>query len=424
LWPTHSAVALRRVNLYHSLATMQRIFGVITAILIVLGVLAAAHYYIWARLVRDVGWSGSTRRGLTILVVALAVSIPTSFILSRLLPPRHGTWHLYIIYTWMGSLLTLLLTLGILDLVRVLLEHVGPGSTYFAAQPERRLFLKRALAATATLITGASAAVAIKEALSDAVVLNVRVTLKRLPASLHGFTIAQISDIHLGPTLRQDFINRIVDQVNALKPDLIAITGDLVDGTVERLRDIVAPIARLKARHGVFFVTGNHEYYSGVNEWIAEIRRLGITVLRNERVSIGEGEASFDLVGVDDAHAHQFGFGHGEDVPRAVAGRDPNREAVLLAHQPRSVFAAAEHGIGLQLSGHTHGGQIWPFGYLVRLQQPVVKGLAKIGSVWLYVNSGTGYWGPPMRLGAPPEITRVVLQSALAPRDAATIAPA
>ena len=161
----------------------------------------------------------------------------------------------------------------------------------------------------------------------------------------------------------------------------------------------------------MFFVTGNHEYYSGVDEWIAEIRRLGITVLRNERVSIGNAKSSFDLVGVDDAHAHQFGNGHGADVARAVRGRDPNREAVLLAHQPRTVFDAVRHGIGLQLSGHTHGGQLWPFGYFVRLQQPVVKGLAKIESVWLYVSSGTGYWGPPMRRGAPAEITRMVLLS-------------
>ncbi len=144
---------------------------------------------------------------------------------------------------------------------------------------------------------------------------------------------------------------------------------------------------------------------------LQEIRRLGITVLRNERVSIGTAQSSFDLIGVDDAHAHQFGHGHGEDVARAVLGRDPHREAVLLAHQPRTVFQAARHGIGLQLSGHTHGGQLWPFGIFVRLQQPVIKGLAKIDSVWLYVSSGTGYWGPPMRRGAPAEITRVVLLS-------------
>ena len=401
---------------------MQRALGIATAILVVIGILAAAHYYIWARLVRDVGWSETTRRWLTVTVIGLGLSVPASFILSRQLPPKHGLFVLYVTYTWMGSVLTLLLTLGVGDLCRFIVEHFAAGALAGTSQPERRQFLQRAVAVAATLITGSSTALAIREALAEVEVKQVRVRLSRLPATMHGFTIAQISDLHLGPTLRDDFVRQIVDRVNSLDADLIAITGDLVDGTVEHLRDMVAPLSRLRARHGVFFVTGNHEYYLGVDEWIAEIRRLGITVLRNERVGIGSQNASFDLVGVDDAHAHQFGNGHGEDVARAVRGRDPNREAVLLAHQPRTVFEAARHGIGLQLSGHTHGGQLWPFGYLVRLQQPVVKGLAKIESVWLYVSSGTGYWGPPMRRGAPAEITRVVLLSERAPNDDSHIA--
>ena len=390
---------------------MQRALTMATVIAIVLGILAAAHYYIWTRLVRDVGWSESTRRWLTSTVIVLGLSIPSSFILARQLPPKHGLWILYVTYTWMGSVLTLLLALAAGDLIRLIIVH-WPGQRLTAgSEADRRLFLQRALAAGAALVTSGSTALAIKQALHTVQVRDVRVRLSRLPASMHGFTIAQISDLHLGPTLRTDFVQQIVSRVNGLDADLIAITGDLVDGSVDHLHDIVASLSRLRARHGVFFVTGNHEYYSGVDEWIAEIRRLGITVLRNERVSIGTPESSFDLVGVDDAHAHQFGNGHGQDVARAVRGRDPNREAVLLAHQPRTVFEAVRHGIGLQLSGHTHGGQLWPFGLFVRLQQPVVKGLARIESVWLYVSSGTGYWGPPMRLGAPAEITRVVLLS-------------
>ncbi len=390
---------------------MQRTLAIATAILVVLGILAAAHYYIWTRLVRDVGWSESTRRWLTATVIAFGLSIPSSFILARQLPPKHGLWILYVTYTWMGSVLTLLLALAAGDLIRLVIMHWPGQRLVNGSEAERRQFLQRALAAGAALVTGGSTLFAVKEAIREVEVRNVRVRLSRLPKSMHGFTIAQISDLHLGPTLRGDFIQQIVSRVNGLDADLIAITGDLVDGTVEHLREMVASLSRLRARHGVFFVTGNHEYYSGVDEWIAEIRRLGITVLRNERVSIGTAESSFDLVGVDDAHSHQFGNGHGQDVARAVRGRDPNREAVLLAHQPRTVFEAVRHGIGLQLSGHTHGGQLWPFGLLVRLQQPVVKGLAKIESVWLYVSSGTGYWGPPMRIGAPAEITRVVLLS-------------
>ncbi len=194
--------------------------------------------------------------------------------------------------------------------------------------------------------------------------------------------------------------------------NVIAITGDLVDGSVERLREHVAPLANLRARHGVYFVTGNHEYYSGAEAWCRELRRLGIVVLGNERVSIGTDEVSFNLAGIDDWSAAQFGNGHGADLGKALEGRDETRELVLLAHQPRAIHEADARGVGLQLSGHTHGGQIFPWNIFVRLQQPVVSGLARIGKAFLYVSNGTGYWGPPMRLGAPAEITKVVLLAA------------
>ncbi len=195
---------------------------------------------------------------------------------------------------------------------------------------------------------------------------EVGVRLKRLPRALQGTTIVQLTDVHVGPTIRRGFVEEIVARTNALAPDLVVITGDLVDGSVEELREHVAPLANLRARYGVFFVTGNHEYYSGAEEWCEELPRLGIRVLRNERVVIGEGKDSFDLAGIDDAHAYQYGNGHGAELERAVAGRDPERELVLLAHQPKALFGAVKHGVGLQLSGHTHGGQLWPWKYLVR----------------------------------------------------------
>ncbi len=229
---------------------------------------------------------------------------------------------------------------------------------------------------------------------------------------MNGLTLVQLTDVHVGPTIGRAFIETIVAHTNALHPDVIAITGDLVDGSVAELADAVAPLGQLRARHGVYFVTGNHEYFSGATPWIAELTRLGIRCLRNERVSIGDGAASFELAGVDDHSGARSGEdGHGEDLPRALANLDPEREVVLMAHQPRSVFAASRFGVGLQISGHTHGGQLWPFSYLVRLQQPFLAGLHRHGDTQIYVSRGTGYWGPPMRLGAPAEITQFVLSS-------------
>jgi len=207
-------------------------------------------------------------------------------------------------------------------------------------------------------------------------------------------------------------VEDIVERTNALAPDIIAITGDLVDGSVASLWDAVAPLQKLRARYGVFFVTGNHEYFSGVGPWMEALGRLGIRVLGNERVSIGTGADGFDLAGVHDYSAARIAPEHRSDVAAALAGRDPGREVILLAHQPKSVVEASKLGVGLQLSGHTHGGQLWPFTFFVRLAQPYVVGLHRHGDTQIYVSPGTGFWGPPMRLGTRSEITRITLSSA------------
>jgi predicted MPP superfamily phosphohydrolase len=313
---------------------------------------------------------------------------------------------------WLGLLLLLFFTLVAFDLARggyLVAARLANGEP---VDPERRTALARILAIGVALLAGGLSLAAVRSGLARVALREVDVRLKRLPESLSGTTIVQLTDIHVGPTIGRDFIEEIVESTNAANPDVIAITGDLVDGSVAELREHVAPLARLRARYGVYFVTGNHEYYSGADAWCAELGRMGIRVLRNERVTIGDGDASYDLVGIDDHSAQGFGGDHGADLPRAVAGRDPTRELVLLAHQPRAVFEAEKHGVGLQLSGHTHGGQIWPWNYFVRLQQPVVSGLKRFGETLIYVSNGTGYWGPPMRLAAPAEITHIRLLTA------------
>jgi len=302
-------------------------------------------------------------------------------------------------FIWMGMLLILTLVVAGADVVRLLI-HAGGG----LRDPERRLLLVRVLGGATAAVAGALGLYAYRQGTGRVAVHEVEVKLRRLPAALDGFVIAQLTDVHVGPTIGKKFLEEIVRTTNGIKPDLVAITGDLVDGSVAELRDSVSPLAHLQSRHGTFFVTGNHEYYAGVDEWVAHLPSLGIRVLRNERVQIG-GEDGFDLAGVDDFHGHH-------DLARALDGRDDSRELVLLAHQPKAVLEASERGVGLQLSGHTHGGQIWPWGYAVRLQQPYVAGLVSHGATALYVSRGTGYWGPPMRLNAPAEITKITLRRA------------
>jgi predicted MPP superfamily phosphohydrolase len=242
-----------------------------------------------------------------------------------------------------------------------------------------------------------------------AAVVDVEVPVAGLAAGLEGFTIAQISDIHVGSTIKRKFVEAIVQRVNGLKADMVAITGDLVDGSVQDLALDTEPLARLESRHGTYFVTGNHEYYSGVHAWIRELRRLGARVLINEHVVLDHDGAKLVVAGVTDFSAQHFDPSHKTDPHGAAQGVPADAMKVLLAHQPRSAALAAEAGYQLQLSGHTHGGQFWPWNFFVRLQQPFTAGLNRFGRMWIYISRGTGYWGPPMRFGIPSEITRIRL---------------
>src|SRR6185312_1319029 len=199
-------------------------------------------------------------------------------------------------------------------------------------------------------------------------IVRVRIPLADLPSALHGFTIAQVSDVHVGRTIKRRYVEAIVRAVNGLEADLVAVTGDLVDGTVEELAAHTAPFGELRARHGAFFVTGNHEYYSGERAWIGEISRLGLRVLMNQHVVVTHRGASIVVAGVTDFSAHHFDPAQRSDPQAAIAGAPADAGArILLAHQPRSAFAALHAGFDLQLSGHTHGGQFWPWMFFVRL---------------------------------------------------------
>lgn len=400
----------------HILGAMSRALSFAVFFGILASLSGLAHYYFWIRLVRDLALPDGWSRALLILVAGLGLLIPVSLLGMVVLGRETSRPLLSVAYIWMGLCFLLLTSLalgdlgrGVAQLFRSFVQEAEP------ADAGRRVLAARVIGVGAATVTIGLALIATRMGLGPVAIKRLQVSLGRLPQAFNGFRIVQISDVHVGHNIGGDFVERIVRQVNELAPDMIAITGDLVDGSVADLERDVAPLAKLRATHGVFFVTGNHDFYSGADSWCAHLKTLNISVLRNEHVTLQRGEACLDIAGVDDYSSTSHPEGPDADVRQACAGRDSSRELILLAHQPRHIRAAEQHQIGLQLSGHTHGGQLWPWNYLVRLAQPFVSGLAKFGATWLYVSNGTGYWGPPMRLGAPAEITEITLRSEGAP---------
>jgi predicted MPP superfamily phosphohydrolase len=363
------------------------------------------HVYVGARLLPDLPAPEATLVVGGLLLAASALLIPFAFRWRR--SRAVGVRRLLM---WSGLVaLGAFSTLVVLTLVRdaILLALVVLASFLPLGWPLARIATASALAVPA--LTALLTLIGYANARRVARVRDVEIPIASLPPALAGFTIAQITDVHVGPTIERDHVDAVVDAVNALDADLVAITGDLVDGSVPELSHHTAPLGRIVARHGVYFVTGNHEYYSGVQPWIAELRRLGIRVLLNEHVVVEHEGERVVVAGVTDVSAHHFVPAHRSDPQKAIAGAPADAVKLLLAHQPRSAPAASSAGFDLQLSGHTHGGQFLPWNFFVRFQQPFTAGLARLGRLWVYTSRGTGYWGPPKRLGAPSEITRLRL---------------
>ncbi|MGY1749986.1 metallophosphoesterase [Modestobacter sp. SYSU DS0511] len=400
------------------------------------------HGYLWLRLVRGTTRPGRLRRWLTLLTVVLAVLPVAAVLLRRSLPQAAATPLDWVGYTWLGvafyAFLAVLATEPIRLVARLLSRRrdrtqeevadqpaavgapVADGTPVAADDPgpagapdpvSRRLFLARTLAVGAGAVALGTAGTGAVLANSAPVVRRVPITIPRLDPALAGLRIVTFSDGHLSSTYGGRRFERVVETVNAQRPDVVAIVGDLVDGELDELREDVAPLADLVSEQGVFFVTGNHEYFVDTSAWLRHLPTLGVEVLRNERVELRRGGAAVDLAGIDDRTAAGSGLpGHGADLDAALDGRDDARPVVLMAHQPVQVEQARAAGVDLQLSGHTHGGQLWPFDYAVLLDQPAVEGWSTHGDTQLYVTAGAGYWGPPMRVGARPEVTVIELQ--------------
>lgn len=432
--------------------------------LVVLAILGTANWYLWRRLFRD------TTRGPGVVRRAGAVLISCGWVITvaAVVAERAGApfWLQRVLawpgFLWMAVALYLLLALFVGEAVRPLLrrflerragagtaavaepvtgtpaqgvevpervpsagtspgaaagpsrpepETAGPPRTgpdtrpALASAPSRRLFVSRVVGGAAATAALGTVGLGTYSVLNGPTIKRVTVPLAKLPRAGHGYRIAVVSDIHLGPVLGRSFAQKVVDTINSTQPDLIAVVGDLVDGSVKDLGPAAAPLAGLRARHGAYFVTGNHEYFSGAEQWVEEVRRLGLHPLENARTEL----AHFDLAGVNDLSGEDEG--QGPDFAKALDDRDRTRACVLLAHQPVQIHDAVDHGVDLQLSGHTHGGQLWPANFLASAANPTLAGLERYGDTQLYVSRGAGAWGPPTRVGADSDITVIELAS-------------
>jgi predicted MPP superfamily phosphohydrolase len=391
----------------------------LSLLLIVLG---PVHWYLWRRLVKDTTRSRAGRRAGTIAIYALVASLFAAVIVPRVVGEGTGFFVALVGYIWLAMLFYLLVILLVLEVPRLIASRLARPATVAhaasqvdeapaAAAPQddapldvtgvgRRLVIARGIAIGAGLVAAGVVGSGVRTALGPPQLKRIQIPLTKLPRNLDGYRIAVVSDIHLGPLTGVEHTRRIVDAINGMDADLVAVVGDLVDGTVAELRDEAEPMRGLRSRDGSYFVTGNHEYYSGVEQWIEHVRELGMRPLQNERLEI----RGLDLAGVNDA-------GGAPDYAKALKDRDPAKAIVLLAHQPVQAHEAAKYKVDLQLSGHTHGGQMAPFNFIVKLQQPIVSGLGEVDGTKVYVTNGAGFWGPPVRVGAPPDITLVELRA-------------
>jgi predicted MPP superfamily phosphohydrolase len=397
-------------------------------------IVALLHLYLWRRLIHDTHLLPGLSRGATLVLALLGASIPSGFAFWWFVTHSAPQKLAIVAFFWLGLMFYLVTILVAWDALRSAWRIASRLYSRFqpppsAAEPgaavapvaelpreARRVFVARMVAGTALVASGGIGAFGVRSALWEITMPEIPVKLARLPKALDGYTIALLTDVHIGHLLDGRFLRQLAEMTNRARPDLIAIGGDLVDGRVEHIGSQVAELRRLRARDGVCFVTGNHEYYSGAGPWIDFLGKLGMRVLMNQRVSLGDAAASgaqFDLAGIPDHRASGLGNQIAPDARAATRGRDDARELVMLAHQPVQIADTSRVGAGLQLSGHTHGGQIYPFGAVALIHQPYLAGLHlhEPSGTQVYVSRGAGFWGPPLRVLAPAEIALIRLHA-------------
>ena len=355
----------------------------------------------WALVASSTDWPVAVIVGGTVVFVAAFVALPLLMMLGH--GRRHLDWAAALGDKLLGAVWVLFVWTLLGDLLRLALIVAGVDN------PER----SRIVAAAIVVVVLTLLVWGYFEAMRVPRIKNVDVTISRLGAGLDGLRVAVVTDTHYGPIERSGWSARVAEAVNELDADIVCHVGDIADGSVAQREKQAAPQETMRARLARVYVTGNHEYFGEAQGWLDYMTDIGWDSLHNRHLVVERGGDKLVIAGVDDATARSSGLaGHGADLAEALAGADPELPILLLAHQPKQIPQAQQAGVDLQLSGHTHGGQIWPFNFLVRLDQPVVAGLSKHGErTQLYTSRGTGFWGPPFRIFAPSEITLITLRS-------------
>ncbi|MDZ4677799.1 MAG: metallophosphoesterase [Oligoflexia bacterium] len=375
------------------------------------GILVVSWLYIWKRLVLTsqlpTVWKYAAQSFLVLLLL-MQIALPFIYRLKA-----KGNIEVPNILFWIGyGALGFMVFMVFATIARDVFTFLSLKTYAKDFDPTRRLFLFRSINVVSVTAAVGAAFIGTKTALQGPMLKEVVVPVPGLHPDLDGFTIAQISDLHVGPTIKKFHVQRVVQLVQSAKPDMIAITGDLVDGTPEQLAEDVAPLGELSAPMGKFYVTGNHEYYWDVNAWSAKVKSLGIDQLNNEHRLLNIGQARLMVGGVREYSCARIEPDHVSDPHKAIEGAEHSDFKLLLAHQPRSCYKASEAGFDLMICGHTHNGQFMPWNLITRFAHPYHSGLNRHkDKLWVYVNAATGYWGPPQRLGIPSEVTLIRLKS-------------
>lgn len=382
-------------------------------IMISLLILSGGYFYVGYKLISTANFSSPMNIFLWSVLLVLLLSLYLPFILTRIgFQNRLLDFLLWVGYAGLGLMSFLIIFLLIKDITilsgfiyKKIASLFSKPEIVQVNDPERRKFLMNLInfgiiGAASTLTT-----YGIYQATKKPYTKRVFIPVKNYSDSLKEFTIVQVSDLHVGPTIKKNYVQLIVSEVLKINPDVFVFTGDLVDGSVENLRDDVEPLREIKPKYGKFFITGNHEYYSGAVEWMKYAENLGFTVLHNRNRIINYNGTPIMFAGVPDVQGIQFYEDHYSDPIEAIKNSEESSVKILLAHQPKSLYKAIEAGFDIQLSGHTHGGQFIPWNFIAKIGQPFIKGLNKLNNTWIYVSNGTGYWGPPLRIGARSEIT-------------------